>query len=91
MEGMFNWSEVPEVDPLELERWMNSTDKPERAFPLAIALQIHDELEYLLMGPSKLDGMQMSEIRGGMKALRRFAQVYSNSTGTSVITGEERT
>lgn len=80
---IFDWKTVPEVDENELKMWLSATDKVERQFPLAVALQAHDELEQKLLLPGKLDGMALAEIRGGIKALARFAQIYSRALGTA--------
>lgn len=74
---IFDWREIPAVDPDELALWMGSTDAVSRQFPLQIALQVHDELERRMMAEGKMDALQLSEIRGGLKALARFAQIYS--------------
>lgn len=81
-EDIFDWKTVPEVDENELKLWLGATDKVERQFPLAVALQAHDELEQKLLLPGKLDGMALAEIRGGIKALARFAQIYSRALGS---------
>ena len=78
---IFDWRTVPAVNSDDLELWMNSTDAVERQFPLQLALQVHDELEAALMREGKLDALALSEIRGGIKALARFAQIYSKLTG----------
>jgi hypothetical protein len=74
---IFDWREIPAVDPDELALWMGATDAVSRQFPLQIALQVHDELERRMMAEGKMDALQLSEIRGGLKALARFAQIYS--------------
>lgn len=74
---IFDWRQIPAVDPDELALWMGSTDAVSRQFPLQIALQVHDELERRMMAEGKMDALQLSEIRGGLKALARFAQIYS--------------
>ena len=74
---VFDWRRVPDVDPEELEIWLARTDAHERNFPLALALQIHDELESELMAKGRMDDARLREIRGGLKALARFAQAYS--------------
>jgi hypothetical protein len=74
---IFDWREIPAVDPDELALWMGATDAVNRQFPLQIALQVHDELERRMMAEGKMDALQLSEIRGGLKALARFAQIYS--------------
>lgn len=74
---IFDWRTVPDVDPDELAMWRSRTDAKERQFPLQVALQVHDELERELMAPTRMDALRLSEIRGGIKALARFAQVYS--------------
>lgn len=74
---IFDWREIPVVDPDELALWMGATDAVSRQFPLQIALQVHDELERRMMAEGKMDALQLSEIRGGLKALARFAQIYS--------------
>lgn len=76
---IFDWKTVPPVDPQEVENWRGRTDAVELQFPLQIALQVHDELEQELMQPGKLDALRLSEIRGGIKALARFAQVYNTA------------
>lgn len=74
---VFDWKMVPEVDSLELERWLGTTGEVERGFPLAIALQVHDEIEEKFTMPGKADALLMAECRGGIKALKRFCQIYS--------------
>lgn len=74
---IFDWRQIPAVDPDELALWMGSTDAVSRQFPLQIALQVHDELERRMMSEGRIDTLQLSEIRGGLKALARFAQIYS--------------
>lgn len=74
---IFDWRTVPDVDPDELDMWRSRTDAKERQFPLQVALQVHDELERELMAPTRMDALRLSEIRGSIKALARFAQVYS--------------
>lgn len=74
---IFDWRKVPPVDPQEVENWRGRTDAVELQFPLQLALQVHDELEQELMQPGKLDALRLSEIRGGIKALARFAQIYN--------------
>ena len=73
---IFDWRTVPDVDPDELAMWRSRTDAKERQFPLQVALQVHDELERELMAPTRMDALRLSEIRGGIKTLARFAQVY---------------
>lgn len=84
---IFDWRTVPDVDPEELDMWRSRTDAKERQFPLQVALQVHDELERDLMSPVRMDALRLSEIRGGIKALARFAQVYQ-ATMTREATGE---
>jgi len=76
---VFDWRKVPPVDPQEVENWRGRTDAVELQFPLQLALQVHDELEQELMQPGKLDALRLSEIRGGIKALARFAQTYNTA------------
>ena len=76
---VFDWQKVPPVDPQEVENWRGRTDAVELQFPLQLALQVHDELEQELMQPGKLDALRLSEIRGGIKALARFAQTYNTA------------
>lgn len=76
---VFDWRMVPPVDPQEVENWRGRTDAVELQFPLQLALQVHDELEQELMQPGKLDALRLSEIRGGIKALARFAQTYNTA------------
>ena len=78
---IFNWRDVPDVDPEELALWLSRTDARERQFPLQVALQVHDELVRQLMSPAPMDVARLSEIRGGVKALARFAQVYAATLG----------
>lgn len=73
----FDWRKVPGIDPDEVDRWMGVTDAKDRQFPLQLALQVHDEYEWLLMGPQALSVDQVWEIRGGLKALSRFATLYA--------------
>ena len=73
----FDWRSVPAVDPDEVDRWLGCTDAKDRQFPLQVALQVHDEIEARLMQPGRMDALSMSEARGGLMALRRFAELYS--------------
>lgn len=87
---IFNWRDVPDVDPEELALWLSRTDARERQFPLQVALQVHDELLREMMSPAPMDAARLSEIRGGVKALSRFAQVYDASTrGAARRSGEK--
>lgn len=73
----FDWRSVPAVDPDEVDRWLGCTDAKDRQFPLQVALQVHDEIEARLMQPGEVDDADLREARGGMRALRRFAELYS--------------
>ena len=73
----FDWRSVPAVDPDEVDRWLGCTDAKDRQFPLQVALQVHDEIEARLMQPGEVDDASLREARGGMRALRRFAELYS--------------
>ena len=73
----FDWRSVPAVDPNEVARWFGCTDAKDRQFPLQVALQVHDEIESALMSDREMDGMDLAEKRGGMKALKRFATLYN--------------
>ena len=75
---VFDWRSVPAVDPKEVSQWFGCTDAKDRQFPLQVALQVHDEIESELMSEREMDGMDLAEKRGGLKALRRFATLYSN-------------
>ena len=87
---IFNWRDVPDVDPEELALWLSRTDARDRQFPLQVALQVHDELLREMMSPAPMDAARLSEIRGGVKALARFAQVYDASTrGAARRSGEK--
>lgn len=76
---IFDWDKVPDPDQDALDTWLNSTDADSRQFPLQIALQVTDELNDVLMGDTVLTPIEMAEIRGGLKTLRRFAQVYDRT------------
>ncbi|MBQ2630668.1 MAG: hypothetical protein IJG13_13420 [Kiritimatiellae bacterium] len=76
-EDGFDWRSVPAVDPDEVDRWLGCTDAKDRQFPLQVALQVHDEIEARLMQPGAVDDADLREARGGMRALRRFAELYS--------------
>ena len=77
----FDWSQVPAVDPDEVDRWLGCTDAKDRQFPLQVALQVHDEIERTLMAPGRMDALSMAELRGGLCALKRFATLYSGILG----------
>lgn len=78
---IFDWNKVQLPSAEDVEMWRSSTDAKDRQFPLAIALQAHDELESKMLDGGRLDALQLSEIRGGMKALARFSQIYQASMG----------
>ena len=73
----FDWRSVPAVDPEEVDRWLGCMDAKDRQFPLQVALQVHDEIERMLMAPGVVDAAELHEARGGLRALRRFAELYS--------------
>ena len=73
----FDWRSVPAVDPDYVARWFGCTDARDRQFPLQVALQVHDEIESALMSDREMDGMDLAEKRGGLKALKRFATLYN--------------
>ena len=81
----FDWRSVPAVDPDEVARWFGCTDAKDRQFPLQVALQVHDEIESELMSEREMDGMDLAEKRGGLKALKRFATLY-----TKILRGAKR-
>lgn len=74
---IFDWNEVPSPDPDDVAMWIGATDAKDRQFPLQLARQVHDELEALLMSTQRMDALEMAQVRGGVKALARFAQVYA--------------
>ena len=76
---IFDWSSVELPSAEDVEMWRSRTDVETRKLPLAIALQVHDELEAKLLGGGKMDALMLSEIRGGIKALSRFCQTYQAS------------
>jgi hypothetical protein len=80
---IFDWKTVPTVHADELAAWIGATDAKERDFPLAVALQTHDELERELMDAGRMDNARLHEIRGGLKALARFAQIYRAALKTA--------
>ena len=73
----FDWRSVPAVDPEEVDRWLGCTDAKDRQFPLQVALQVHDEIEARLMQSGEVEDAELREARGGMRALKRFAELYS--------------
>jgi len=74
----FDFSKVADVDDATVEAFFNSTSTPGRQMPLLIARYIFNQLEGRLTDPGKLDSLQLSEIRGGMRALRAFGAFYTN-------------
>lgn len=78
---IFDWNTVEAPSAEDIEMWRSRTDAEGRKLPLAIALQVHDELEAKLMAGGKMDALMLSEIRGGIKALARFCQTYQASMG----------
>lgn len=84
---IFDWRTIPAVNPDDVNLWMGATDAVGRQFPLQIALQVHDELERRMMAEGKLDALQLCEIRGGLKALARFAQIYNATITRKPATG----
>ena len=74
---MFDFKSVPDVDPQEVQKWINSFDEVERNFPLALALQVRDEIEEALVKTPSPDALFLAECRGALKALHRFAAIYS--------------
>lgn len=77
---VFDWDSIPydKIDNAEVAKFICSTDALQRQFPLAIAAQVQSELNQRFLEPVKLDALQMAEVRGGWKALARFAQIYTS-------------
>lgn len=75
---IFDWNTVPTPDPDDVAMWFGATDAKDRQFPLQLARQVHDELEWKLMAPGKMDALELAQIRGALKAMARFAQVYAH-------------
>lgn len=73
----FDWNSVPMIDKTDVECWMGVTDAVERQFPLQVALQVHDEVERILMKPGDISALRIAELRGQLMALSRFAKLYS--------------
>ena len=89
-QDIFDWSSVELPSAEDIAMWRSRTDAEERKLPLAIALQVHDELEAKLLSGGKLDALMLSEIRGGIKALSRFCQTYQASMSEDRINPRRR-
>lgn len=85
VKDVFDWNTIPSPDPEDVKMWIGATDAKDRQFPLQLARQIHDEIEWRLMSDAPMDALQMAQVRGALKAMKRFAQTYQ-----AVLDGEAR-
>lgn len=72
----FDFRRVADVDDATVEAFFATTHEQSRRMPLLIAGEVAAELEDRLTRAERLDAAEMSEIRGGLRALRRFATYY---------------
>jgi len=76
--GGFDFSKVGDVDDATVAAFFEATTSNGRQMPLLIARFVYGQLEERMTGPTKIDAMQLAEIRGGMRALRAFGVFYTN-------------
>lgn len=72
----FDFRRVADVDDATVAAFFATTHEQSRRMPLLVAGQVAAELEDRLTRAERLDAQEMSEIRGGLRALRRFATYY---------------
>ncbi len=72
----FDFRRVADVDDATVAAFFATTHEQSRRMPLLIAGQVAAELEDRLTRAERLDAQEMSEIRGGLRALRQFATYY---------------
>lgn len=77
----FDWNDVEPPPQLAVEQFLMATTEEQRQFPLAIALQVHDQIESSFTDPREsLNALAMAEHRGGLRALKTFARLYLAAT-----------
>ena len=76
---IFDWNKVQTPEADAIAGWLRATDPKDRQFPLQVALQVHSELEQEMITSGRMDDARLREIRGGMKALKRFALTYETA------------
>ena len=77
----FDWNSIVPPSALAVEKFCTATDEETRNFPLAVALQVHDSIEENFTRPETggMSSLAMAEHRGGIKALKTFAKLYSQA------------
>lgn len=83
----FEWSNLDPIDAQDVQMYLNSTDAVSKDVPIAIALQIHDRLEEELTETNGIDAMRMSELKGGMKAMKMFAKALTYNVQKAKVVG----
>lgn len=73
----FDFSRVADVDDATVRAFFESTHERARQMPLLIARHVFEDLERRLTDPGRMDALELSEIRGGMRALRAFGVAYT--------------
>jgi len=74
----FDWNDVEPPPARVIESFLSETSSETRQFPLAVALQVHDQIEasFTGRGDGELNALMMAEHRGGLRALKTFAKIY---------------
>ena len=70
--------DVPGVDDQTIEAFFAATHDKSRRLPMLIAAHVANKYQDELTRGGRLDALQMSEIRGALRALRLFATYYHN-------------
>ncbi len=84
----FSFANVADVDDATVRAFFEATHERARQMPLLIARHVFDELARRLTEPGRMDALELSEIRGGMRALRAFGVAYTR--GVAEWTAAER-
>lgn len=72
----FDFKRLKDVDDATVEAFFSATHEGSRRLPLLVAGWVYAEIEAVLTTPGRQDALRMSELRGGMMALRKFAECY---------------
>lgn len=84
----FTFANVADVDDATARAFFETTHERARQMPLLIARHVFDALARRLTEPGRMDALELSEIRGGMQALRAFGVAYTR--GVAEWTAAER-
>lgn len=73
----FDFTKIEDVDEATVRAFFNSTHEASRRLPLLVAGYVASVIESEFLRPNRpMNALEMAEVRGGLKALRRFAHHF---------------